>query len=64
MDKGDPAGLMFFGLPAAALIIYGLISKAKRDVTHSKEMAKWNEKKTYAEKAWICHRCGHHWLPK
>lgn len=58
------AGGVGIFLVGVGVLIAGFVTADKRKKDLSAQTVRWNEKVKIAENGWICHRCGHSWLPE
>jgi hypothetical protein len=61
IDGGELGGILLL----AGLIWtgYGLAKKSSVDEKLSIRVKTWEAKKKLSENGWICHKCGHTWMP-
>lgn len=63
MIGGAGAGVVFLIL-GLLVIGWALMTSDSRKAALAKKIAQWEEKRSFMEGGWICHRCGYSWIPE
>lgn len=63
LASGNPTGAIFL-LIAIGLLMYVINANSGMKEKHKADLVEWEAKSERLNKGWLCHRCGHSWVPE